>query len=177
MNYLDQIKEIYDFEVRCFNFLTEIGFSKRKPRYIDEGFDEVEYASENFVFTIGMHAGRDENYRRFKDAKNSSNLIYPTAALDFFLPDYESERVEIAQTISEENAAKKATLIEVNLYKRHPWVLKSPEWVSHPDLVLAVNKANEWLWAQKDLVGAQGDYSRVLHSFKNKSYVFDADKL
>lgn len=174
MNYLDRIREIYDFEVRCFNSLTELGFSKHRPRYVEQGFDEIEYVSENFIFTIGMHEGRDENYRRFKDAKTQNELIYPTTALHFFLPNYESERDEIAKSVSEEDAVKKAALVEVNLYKRYPWVLKSPEWVTHPDLVLAVNKANEWLWAQKDLLSAHADYGKVLLSFKNKNYTFDA---
>lgn len=168
MNYLDRRREIYDFVVRSFNALTELGFSKQRPRYVCRDIDEIEYVSENFIFIISL--GRGEICQEFKDAKTRNRLIYPTTALRFFLPNYESEREEIAKSISEKNAEKKATLVEINLYKRYPWVLMSPEWVTHPDFVLAVNKADEWLLAQESWLDAYEDYGKVLLSFKNKNY-------
>ena len=168
MSYLERLREIYTFEVESFSFLLHLGFSREKPLHAQPHLDEIEYVSKSYVFLIGMHQGRDENYRRFMSAQDRKVLTYPEVALKFFLEDYEKERSELEDQIAVGDAMKLPTLVEIELYKRHPWVFTTTEWVTDLNFVNGVAMTNQWFWKQENIQSALADYTNVLRSFRTE---------
>ena len=164
-----QPEDLYEFELGAFEFLTTIGFVRETDASRTQSIRETRYRSDRFLFTIGVHLGRDENFRILRRCADACVVPDPIVPLQFFLRDFDAERIALELTLAEADSVKRALLTEAELCKLNPWVFTTDAWTTDLQFTSAVSAAREWMWQQPTLRDAIGNmFLAKLRSFRTQ---------
>lgn len=143
MNHFERIENEWQERVRACFALTEIGFTRSREKDLGENLKEVWFSSKNFIYVVGRHLGRDENYSRYLDSKNQEEIPSPQTALVYFSSDIEGLINRLQQPKSDKEIVK----LMIDLYRENPWLIDCVHWMHDHNLLDAIEKANQWAWS------------------------------
>lgn len=156
---------LFEFEAEKFGFLVEMGFKKTVDATSSGEIREVKYVSSKFIYTVGIHFGRDRNYSKFSRV-NGDELPSPITVLEYFLPNYFEDRKSIESRTCDLDPIRKAISINAELCKSNSWIFTTDSWVDDESFLNAIAETNKWFWALGRPLSDRREYVEKLRSFR-----------